>query len=87
MPQTEQSQYATFVAPRLDSIDDNIAKIFDLLEGNGQVGIKGRLLLVEVQQETTRGRWKWIFGIIAVLVAAGIWDFAGALFGRFTVGH
>ena len=87
MPPTEQSQYSTFVAPRLESIDDNISKIFTLLEGNGQVGIKGRLLLVESKQDRTDSRWKYIFGIIAVLVAAGILDLAGAVVGHFTQGH
>lgn len=73
MPPTEQTQYTLFIKPRLDSIDEKIGKIYTAIEGSeDKPGMKGRLLLVEAEQDAIRDRWKWIFGIAAVVVAATI---------------
>ncbi len=88
MPPTEQSQYITFIKPRFDTLDDNVAKLFTAIEGSeDKPGMKGRLLLVEAEQDAIRARWKWIFRIAAVVAAATILNVGTLLVQHFAGGH
>ncbi len=88
MPPTEESQYTIFIKPRLDSIDDNIAKLYTAIEGSeDKPGMKGRLLLVEAEQGAIRARWKWIFRISAGVVVATILSVGTLIVQHFTGGH
>jgi len=69
MPPTTKDEMILY---RLNHIDENIGKLFILIEGNGADGIKGRLTRVESTVVVQESRWKWIFGIVAAVVAVTI---------------
>lgn len=73
MPPTEQTQYAIVCKERFDRLEKYASETHKAIVGNGtEPGLTGRMLLVEAEQTTIKSRWKWIFGIIAVVVAASI---------------
>ena len=79
MPPTEQTQYTMVCKDKFESLIENDKAIFSKVDeihkvivGNGEDGITGRLIRVEGEQEAIKNRWKWIFGILAVVVAAMI---------------
>lgn len=70
MGATEETQYTIICKERFTSIEQKLDRNYEAI--NGKNGLNGRLIRVEDTVITHSSRWKWIFCVMAVIVAAVI---------------
>jgi len=69
MPPTEHDQYNEICKGEFTDIKSELRDIKKILVGNGQLGITGEIVRLKDRTEAQEARWKWIFGIVAVVFA------------------
>lgn len=71
MCKTDDQMFKLHCKPAFDKIDGTCTKIFDILEGNGQPGLKTKVAILEEKIKTLR-KWRvWSIGI-ATTIGVGV---------------